>query len=412
MSSIANKASIRRLKFCNFKLDTLLDITQAINDNESKKYLLLKYETILKEQLNIGKILLFQHNKKWEAILESGFISGTFDGIDVETDLKGCNEITTTNAFDNLLLHAFDIVIPVFNNKKALAFILVGDIDEEKEGVSPTIRHLRFVQTLTNIIMVAIENKRLYSENLRQESIRKELELASKMQEMLVPDPKSFPHNEKLSIHAFYHPHFKVGGDYYDYIKLNDNEFGFCIADVSGKGISAALLMSNFQASLRALFSENISLSDLVKKLNKLVVENTQGDKFITLFIAKYNFKNNKLNYINAGHNPPKLYAIDTDSISNLEEGCTGLGMLDEIPFINEGCVTFSNPTKLLCYTDGLVELEDENENPIGIDIINKYISKSLKIDETIAGMVEELKILQGNAQLFDDITILGLEFF
>lgn len=412
MKPISNRASIRRLKFCNFKLDTLLEITQAINDNVSTKDLLKKYELILKKQLNIGKVLLFQYNKIWEIILESGFLPGTFNGINVNVDLEPFIEIETTSSADNILLHAFDIVIPVFHNKNPIAFVLIGDIDEEKEGISPTIKHLRFIQTLTNIIMVAIENKRLVEDNLRQEAIRKELELASKMQEMLVPDPKTFPHNEKIYIDAFYHPHMKVGGDYYDYIQLSKNEFGFCIADVSGKGISAALLMSNFQASLRALFTSKISLSELVTKLNSLVMENTQGDKFITLFIAKYNFGNHKLQYINAGHNPPTLYDTLHDSISFLEKGCTGLGMLEEIPKITVGTIKIPHSTKLLCYTDGLVEIEDEMQNPIGVDAINKNISSGERIDRTIANIIHDLNIEKGNALLFDDITMLGLEFF
>lgn len=412
MKPNSNRDTIRRLSFCNFKLDTLLEITQAINDNEDVKSLLKRYEAILQNQLHIGKILLFQYNNGWDIILESGFLKGTFIGINVEASLSRYTEIETTSSADELLLQAFDIVIPVYHNKKPIAYVLVGDIDEEKQGISPTIKHLRFIQTFTNIIMVAIENKRLIEDNLRQEAMKKELELASQMQEMLVPNPKSFPHNEKIYIDAFYHPHFKVGGDYYDYIQLSSHEFGFCIADVSGKGMSAALLMSNFQASLRALFTSDISLADLVVKLNRIVMKNTQGDKFITLFIGKFNFKSKKLQYINAGHNPPSLYDVFLDKIIDLEKGCTGLGMLDEIPKINVGVIRISNNSKLLCFTDGLVEIEDDSNNPIGQDIINKYIASDNRIDGVIANIIRELNIIKGNAKLFDDITMLGIDFF
>ena len=93
-----SRASIRRLNFCNFKLDTLLEITQAINDNETIKALLKRYELILQEQLNIGKILLYQYNNGWGTILESGFLPSTFNGIDVETELAGYKEIETTSS--------------------------------------------------------------------------------------------------------------------------------------------------------------------------------------------------------------------------------------------------------------------------------------------------------------------------
>ena len=118
-----------------------------------------------------------------------------------------------------------------------------------------------YVQTISNIIIVAIENIRLFQESLRQEAMRKELELASKMQNMLIPHSGSLPNNERVRINAFYHPHLEVGGDYYDYLELGPDEIGFCISDVSGKGMSAALLMSNFQANLRALFTHDISLT-------------------------------------------------------------------------------------------------------------------------------------------------------
>jgi sigma-B regulation protein RsbU (phosphoserine phosphatase) len=412
MTFISDKASILRLRFCNFKLDSLLNVTQAINDNVPTDFLLRKYERILKEELKIGKILLFQFSNSWEIILESGYLPKTFDGIDVEDDLLTYDEITTTSEADNILLHAFDIVIPVFHNKKPIAYVLIGDIDEETEGVSPTIKHLRFIQTLTNIIMVAIENKRLYEANLREEAMRKELELASKMQEMLVPDPKTFPHNDRIYIDAYYLPYFKVGGDYYDYIKLSPDEFGFCIADVSGKGIPAALLMSNFQASLRALFTFNTSLPNLVTKLNEIVVQNTQGDKFITLFIGKYSFTTKLLHYINAGHNPPTVYNSYDETLTFLEKGCTGLGMLERIPKIEEGCITIGQNTKLLLYTDGVVELEDNDHILIGMEAIKKQISSDKKIDKVIEGIIKELDIRQSNSQLFDDITMLGLEFY
>ncbi len=408
----SQKASLRRLKFCNFKLDSLLEITQAINQNESTEQLLNKYENLLRKELNIGKVLLFQFNKVWEIILESGFISHTFDNIDVEKDLLNHEDISTTSSSMNSLIQAFDIIIPVFHNKKPLAYVLIGDIDEEKDGISPTIKHLRFIQTLTNIIIVAIENKRLYRGNLRQEAIRKELELASKMQEMLVPDPKTFPHNEKLSIHAFYYPHFKIGGDYYDHIKLNDNEFGFCIADVSGKGISAALLMSNFQASLRALFTAKIPLDELINKLNQVVIQNTQGDKFITMFLGKYNYKTRILKYVNAGHNPPTLYKSQTGNYTNLEWGCPGIGMLEEIPQVIVSEIMIPSKTKLLCYTDGVVEIEDDNKKEIGLETIQSFIKHDEPIDKIIQQLINKLGITQGNKSVFDDITILGIEFY
>jgi len=118
--------------------------------------------------------------------------------------------------------------------------LLLGDFDGEKIEVSPIIRHLPFIQTLTNLIVVAQENKRLYNENLKQVALQRELELASQMQNMLIPE--KIPERSDLDISALYKPHQVVGGDYYDFFTISKNKTVFCMADVSGKGVSAAYL--------------------------------------------------------------------------------------------------------------------------------------------------------------------------
>jgi sigma-B regulation protein RsbU (phosphoserine phosphatase) len=406
------KASINRLKLSTFKLNTLLTITKAINANLSTEELLTRYETILREDLNIGKILIFKYEKEWNLILSSGCSKEIIKRINVEDDLLGHDEISFITASPNPTLRVFDNIIPVVNNNVPIAFVLIGDIDEEKEGVSPTIKHLHFIQTLSNIIMVAIENIRLYSESLKQEAMKKELELASKMQSMLIPDRSVLPNNDKILVSTFYHPHQEVGGDYYDFIQLNKDEFGFCIADVSGKGISAALLMSNFQANLRALFTMEMPLLEIIKKLNERVMASAKGEKFITLFIAKYSYKTRILEYVNAGHNPPLFYNIEKKEMLFLREGCVGMGMLDEIPTLNSGSLKIEQKSKLFCYTDGLVELVDEKGVTFGTKQIEKNLANEKDIDHNISNIVKQQKVLEDNAAIFDDISIIGIEFY
>jgi sigma-B regulation protein RsbU (phosphoserine phosphatase) len=403
--------SLRRLKLFSFKLNVLLEITQAINENLSQEELLKRYEKILKAELNIGKILIFKHNKIWECILKSGIKSDAdIEKIDVYRDLMPIKEITNVTYPQNPYLKNFDVIIPVYNNNAPLAFVLIGDIEEEMAGVSPTIKHLHFIQTLSNIIIVAIENIRLYQESLRQEALRKELEFASQMQSLLIPDPNKLPHNKEISVATYYLPHFEVGGDYYDYLDLGNQNIGFCIADVSGKGISAAIFMSNFQANLRALFTREIALEDLIKKLNTRVMEIANGEKFITLFIARYNKKTKELEYVNAGHNPPILFDATHNKVTYLNEGCIGLGMLDEIPTINKGSYLISGKTKILCYTDGLVEYIHENKIEFDVQEIEQSLRNTYPIDENIDEIIENQNIYKGNSAIFDDISIIGIE--
>jgi len=397
-----------RLRMSKFKLDALLDITLSINANLPTTELLAKYESILRNDLGIGKILLFKYGEKWETLLNSGFSEQLSKAIDVERDLLCYNEITTDVPVQRF--KGVDIIVPVLNNNVMIAFVLIGDIDEEGEGMSPVIKHLNFIQTISSIIVVAIENLRLFKESLKQEAIRRELELAARMQQMLIPDNKKLPATDKIGVYGFYNPHYEVGGDYYDFVSLSEDIVGFCMADVSGKGISAALLMSNFQASLRALFTTEIDLDILIRKLNDIVIANSSGERFITVLLARYNLVTRELEYVNAAHNPPVLVDTHSRTVSMLKTSCVGIGMLDEIPVIKKEKLVLTEPSKLILYTDGLSELKDDSGNDLGASPIVKHFTNTKPVSENISALIEDLDIHTGNPGLFDDVSILAVE--
>ncbi len=276
--------------------------------------------------------------------------------------------------------------------------------------MSPLIKHLNFIQTISGIIVVAIENQRLFRESLRQEALRRELELAARMQMMLIPDNTRLPSDNLIRAKGFYYPHYEVGGDYYDFMQQSENVAGFCIADVSGKGMSAALLMSNFQASLRALFTAGASLEELIRTLNTLVVTNSAGERFITLFIARYNTETRELEYINAAHNPPVIINTRTGQSSLLRQSCVGVGMLDEIPCVRTETLTLKNPTKIICYTDGLSELKDDGGRDYGIAPLVKHFPNGKPLAENIESLIRDIDISSNNQRLFDDVSILAVE--
>jgi sigma-B regulation protein RsbU (phosphoserine phosphatase) len=394
----------------NVKLTSLLEITKAINSNLPTEGLFKLYENILVNELNIGKIALFTYNNDWKCVLKYG-IANESEDIKIEIDLLKYKEITEVEVVssDSSSFETFDIIIPVYHKSQPLAYLLIGDIDEQKIEISPTIKHLPFVQTLTNIIIVAIENKRLVRESLLQVASRKELELASEMQNMLFPD--KLPDNNQLSIHAYYQPHHQVGGDYYDFIKLNDYEVVFCVADVSGKGVSAALLMANFQANLRALFKHSTSLTDIIHELNTLVFDNAKGEKFITIFLARYNLVTRMLTYINAGHNPPLM--ICSNTLLQLTTGGIGVGMLPEIPRIREGVVHVSPQTVLLCYTDGLIEQKNDEGEDFGMDRLIQIIlqSDAPEMKKLNTSIILSLDKFKQDMSYVDDIALFSCRF-
>ena len=393
-----------RLKLNTFKLESLLEITIAINNNVSKDELFSLYQSILREQLNIGKLILISYNGRWNTEVQYGFDNVNFN-IDFETDLLRFKEISHVSGNDSL--KGIDTVIPVYHKDLPLAYVLIGDYDEEKIEISPTIKHLPFIQTLTNLIVVAIENKRLAKESLIQSELKKEMEFAREMQNMLFPT--QLPELEELNLSAIYLPHHEVGGDYYDFVQINNNEIGFCMADVSGKGVSAALLMSNFQANFRALIGRANSLTELVLDLNKSVLDIAKGERFITFFVGRFNTVTRVLNYVNAAHIPPLL--SHNGFVNGLRTGCTGLGMLDEIDCISEGFVKIEPQSYIICYTDGIFDLVNSNREQYGENGLRKFLENQVFSDSNHLNslLFEELENFKEGHQYPDDVAILTL---
>lgn len=406
-------SSSKRLKLSTFKLNALLSMAQAISGEMRVEDLLERFRLILNDDLEIDRVLFYKYEKEWELILATNCSETIYSQIDVVRDMINLTDISFVSTSQNEVLQEFDIIIPVVQNNIPLAYILIADTKEEAKGVSATIKHLNFVQTLSIIIFVAIENLRLFHKTIEQEAMKKELELASKMQSLLIPSQESLPQSKEVQILSYYQPHFEVGGDFYDVIALGKDEIGFCIADVSGKGISAALLMSNFQANLRALFTHDITLTGLIEKLNERVMGTAKGERFITIFIGRYNKTRKNLEFINAGHNPPILYNMQTKGLSMLKSGCVGLGMLDEIPVLNIGSIRITEPSKLICYTDGLVEYTENDKVEYNTSIIESFISNpdsvSHNVEQIISTRTQQEKVKQ--IGIFDDISILAFEF-
>jgi sigma-B regulation protein RsbU (phosphoserine phosphatase) len=202
-----------------------------------------------------------------------------------------------------------------------------------------------------------------------------------------------------------------VGGDYYDVFRLSRNTIGFCIADVSGKGISAAMLMSNFQAVIRSLFTYSGNLKKLIHQLNARVNESANSGKFITLFIGRYNLITRRLSYVNAGHLPPLLFDARKKQLIHLEDGCIGLGMLDFIPSIEVGKTHIPKGSKLLAFTDGLVELDDGHQVESGAEEVEAIMNNNHPLEHNFLGLRKIIDRIEKDGAAFDDISLIGLEF-
>ncbi|RPG84906.1 MAG: hypothetical protein CBD69_007880 [Crocinitomicaceae bacterium TMED209] len=396
----------QRLEVQDYKLNALLDVTQGINARATETELLEQYRVTLAENLGIHRLVLYANDDGWKCLLTNG-VAGEIPAVLEASFFDEGGQVRLHSSQGN---EDFDVVIPVLLNGDPLAYLLAGDT-EEGPGVSPVVKHLRFIELLTNVLIVALQNKRLELERVRQEATRRELELAADLQSMLVP--ADWPRDRDVDVAAFYKPHLEVGGDYYDVFSVDEDRLVFCMADVSGKGIAAAFLMSNFQANLRAIFQyEPSDLVKVVTQLNKRVMDNAKGEKYITLFAAVYNRRDQSLQYINCGHNPPVLMSAD-GTTQQLELGCCGLGMFREIPSIEAGTVNILPGATLLCYTDGLVEQENSDDVPFGMQRMEEVVRerRGMPVDAVQEALIEAVRTFKGSEPSFDDTALMVVRF-
>ncbi|MBS1491815.1 MAG: PP2C family protein-serine/threonine phosphatase [Bacteroidetes bacterium] len=400
---VENEAEYKkRIERKELELGALLEISQAINNNLAEDSLYKIFNFTLRSQLQIKKLALFVFDRAWSCKVSFGSVKN-YSKITLDDRVKMVKNIHQISEFPHCEMDEFDLVIPISHKSETLALVFVGGLETQ---ITQHDSGIKFIQALSNIIVVAIENKKLARQQLEQEAFRKELEIASDVQRFLFPE--KLPNTDKLKIEASYLPHDRVGGDYYDYIPINANQFLVCVADVSGKGIPAALLMSNFQASLHTLLRQTPNLTEIVEALNYQVLDSARGEKFITFFAAIYDLKLKTIVYINAGHNPPIL--CDQTGVRLLEEGSTVLGALHPLPFIREGFIENIEQFTLFAYTDGLTETINEENNEFGLPVLVDYFrNNSWKDLKTIHNdIIISLDTFKGRNPYRDDITMLS----
>jgi len=401
--------SSKRLRIADIKLNSLLEITKAINLNAHIDELLKIYSDVLQRKLFIGKLMLLRKDENWRCILHYGIREDRYEAVvEHAKTYTSEREIKSIGGGKWPKNENFEIIVPVYHKNQPLAYVFLGDLNEESIGVSPAIKHLPFIQTLTNILVVAIENKKMAKESIKQAVFQRELDLAKEIQAILVPS--KLPNTDALEIASYYLPYHEISGDYFDYIQLDESQFAFCVADVSGKGIAAALLMSNFQANLHALIEQTSSLTELVIRLNRKVIQTAKGESFITFFIAKYNTLTQSLHYVNAGHYPPLLHMEDT--ITLLKSGCPALGMLPELPSLKEGILTIHAPATFLAYTDGVIELENSENEEFGVEKLTDLFASNVTLHSNAKAInksiMDALKTYKDKKEYVDDITLLS----
>ncbi|HKQ58417.1 MAG TPA: GAF domain-containing SpoIIE family protein phosphatase [Candidatus Eisenbacteria bacterium] len=246
------------------------------------------------------------------------------------------------------------------------------------------------------------ERKRLQEE---KEKMERELNLARDIQMSLVPSKPMV--SGPWEVHGLVVPARQVGGDYYDYFPLGEGRFGITIADVSGKGVPASLLMSNVQASLRAFCDGNREVIEAIRMVNKSVSRAASGGKFITLFYGEVDTQRNVLRYTNAGHNYPMLRRRD-GAVEELTSGGLLLGLFEDATY-ELGEIAFAPGDSLLLYSDGISEASDSRGHLFGEDRLRALWQTccTLPSGQVIGCLLKDVETFRGSAGQSDDMTAL-----
>jgi sigma-B regulation protein RsbU (phosphoserine phosphatase) len=395
----------RELNLKQLQTKSLLAITQAINENVSADGLYAMYRTFLTWDMGVKRMILYVKGEDGWSCAAHHNVSEQILAQDISAIITQYDRMHTVQKNDHHLIRKFDIVIPVYHKKMPIAYALLDGIKASEDAYNK----IEFITTFTNIIAVALENKRLFKRQVEQETMRREMELASKVQRMLIPE--TLPQGDRYELDAIYKPHFNIGGDYFDVICYDKDRIVLCLADISGKGIAAALLMANFQANLQSLIHQYRDLQAFIIAINEAVFRITKGDKFITLFVGELNLKTGRLNYINAGHYPPFLKCCD--QIQRLDKGCTVIGAFESITEVDMGECMITGEGLILAFTDGLTDISNASGELFEEDHIERVIvdyqgHSAKEFNQLLSARMEEFK---GEKEYPDDIAVLTCRF-
>jgi len=268
--------------------------------------------------------------------------------------------------------------------------------------------HLELVTAFAAHAAVAVERARLTRELLDRRRLEKELAIAREIQASFLPDVAPIIPGFDLAGTTI--PHDEVGGDYYDFIPISDTRIGIAIADVSGKGIPAALIMAGFRMSLLAEIRNEFAIRAVMRKVNGLLHESTDRGKFVTAFYGVLDHKNHVLSFTNAGHNPPILFRRD-GRIEYLQEGGVALGVLAEAQYEDRPIAILPGDV-LVTYTDGVSESESPSGEHFGQQRIERVVTANMSrtAAEIIEALVAAARDWAGERGQSDDVTLLVLK--
>jgi phosphoserine phosphatase RsbU/P len=267
---------------------------------------------------------------------------------------------------------------------KSGKIIAALELLNRKDG-SFTSEDIDILVTLSGHMALALENARLHQVLLEKERMEKELALARGIQRSLLPE--TTPLVEGFDIALLNQPCYEVGGDYYDFLTLGPHSLLVVIADVEGKGVSSAMVMSNLQATLRALVLQLHALNEIAEALNKMILADTRGGKYMSIFLGLLDTKRRAIHYINCGHVPPSVVRSNRETLT-LSDGGMVIGLFPGVEF-ERGIVRLQSGDVMLLCTDGITEAMDAEQEEYGTERLVKCVQGVM--DKSASEIVAEV---------------------
>lgn len=417
--AIANSRMFEELRRINRKLDrkvyelnTLFDLSKDFNMMVDRDEISRVFKFAMLGQLLIRKFFfLLETDSQREVVTTSGIRQAPSKEVieqlfDLDEDMLRVDEQLADN-IPFLADNQIEALIALrFQNEK-IGLVGVGP-RANKEHYTDS--DLNFISSLGNLALLSIQKTLLLEERIDKERMEEELNIARTIQEGLLPSP--LPEISNLDITATNLSSQQVGGDYYDLIETPEHNFLLAIADVTGKGVPAALLMANLQAMLHALTPIDITLAEATNRINDIIYNNTPSDKFITFFWAKYMPPEHSFSYVNAGHNPPVLLRKNSDTPEELEAGGLILGAMSTMMPYESSTVILEPGDQIVFYTDGVTEaLNPAEDEEYGEERLYECILKhrELSSEGMKDAIIEDINRFSNHKQ-YDDVTVIVLK--
>lgn len=389
----------------------------SVFDPEKLRQLLNKN---IKDYLHITSVYFALFDKKTEKVIllpseefpnsvsitaDDNFFQAIFR-LELPTQFKEINYSgEANNLYDELRSRNVQVVFPLKDTENQLGFIALS----EKISGAPFLKEdLDVLTILTNQFVTALTTARFYIEAVEKRRMEKELHTARQIQQNLLP--KELPNNEHFQLAAYSKPSCVVDGDFYDYLPIDERRFGLVIADACGKGMPAAMLISQIYAMTKSEVNNGNSIQCVLKNVNNQLVQFTPSEKFATLFYGVFNKVTGVFQYANAGHNYPILVRHD-GSIELLKAGGPLLGVFHNAKYKTD-VVSLGSGDFICFYTDGVTETMDIMEKEYGEQHLQDTLirSRSHSAQDIIHEVIEDLNKFQSSDLLQDDRTIMILK--